>query len=213
MIVIVRVLVICVCAHDCIEYDPCPNPFNIGGATAPDGKGPGHPDCICTNGYCPDGQCKPDLPGGCCPDGRALSDLKNCPRTPGSVQGDGKGIDVAFSSGDFSSVLSVYSLGSMNRPDFICWEMKTENDKKIKIQRRDAFCPPRKECEGGDCPCQTWDSNENPIVQENTRCEYVTSDPMRYEEGMIRGDLPSAGERKGDDASTRFFKTTTIVTP
>ena len=206
------------CCHDCKDYGEPSCPASItdsDGNTVQranfDNKCPTDPTCK----KCPiDGRPKPADPGGCCL-GLAVNNMKTeCPFDGISTRTNPKGVDMAFSSNDFSSILSVYSLGSMNRPDFICWEMKTENGKTMKVQRRDAFCPPQRECEEAICRCQTWDANRDPVIHDNTQCEYASSDPMRYEEGILRGDIPTqASERKGDDSSTRFFKTTTIVTP
>ena len=190
------------CCHQDSYYRTCPF---LGPPPSYDGNCPE---------YCLDGNPPPSSPGGCCPNGQALSDLKDC---PGGVYrgGSPKGIDIAFGLHDMSSIYSVYSAGSMDRPDYICWKRDTSGGSTTKVQMRNLFCPPRSECSSDlstqECQCQTLDG----IVQEDTYCEYASIDPMRYEEGIIRGDVPLTPRTLNDPFQTdiRIFKTTPIVTP
>ena len=163
---------------------------------------------------CPDRKPIPSPPGGCCPDGTAAADLKDCSTKGPFHGGNPKGIDIAFDSGNPSSIASVYSTGSMDRPDYICWMKKEIGNQSVKVQKKGLLCPPQENCDGkGVCQCQSLDNLGKAFSIANTYCEYASRGPMRFEDGIIRNEDPSSQQKNKYETDIRFFKTTPIVTP
>ena len=181
------------CCHECVRYKPC-------SVSAPDGVCPEDPKC--------------EL----CPDGRPVDADGKCDNEGPFIGGNTKGVDIAFDSSHPGSIYSVYSTGSASRPDYICWRKdSTGQQSNVVRDNKGLFCPPPEEC-GESCPCQLFDTqnqNQNEYVPvEDSFCEYASRDPMRFEDGIVRGGLPSSG-RKTDKYGTdiRFFRQTTITAP
>ena len=198
--------------NTCFDWGNCPvlNP-----STDPDYK----LGCCPT---CPDGNPIPVPPscpnGGCCANGMAKCDIDNCPSTGSHIGGDPRGIDIAFGSQGVSSFYSVYSTGSMDRPDYICWRRDTAGT--TKVQMRELMCPPEDDCGGGTrdlstqmCQCQSLNASDEIISHDETYCEYASRDPMRFEEGIIKGDVPSSRGNDKYETGIRSFKTNLVVTP
>ncbi len=176
------------------------------------------PDNVCCKN-CLDGSPIPAPPGGCCPNGTAIADLKNC-SSGVHIGGNPMGIDIAFGSNNSASIYSVYSTGSMDRPDYICW-MNDPNGSSTRVQKRDLLCPPQEDCGGGArdvstqqwCQCQGLNASDELFNVDNTYCEYAARDPMRFEDGIIKGDLPSSRQNDKYETDIRIFKQTPIITP
>ena len=202
------------CCHQCNYHLSCPVPV-----ASADGKCPNDPSCSkCLNGrVCPSAKCCSSS-GSCVP-----RDQGKCPGEGAFIGGSSLGIDIAFDSTDrLYSTYSVYSTGAAVRPDYICWMTKqdpADANKKIKVQRRDLLCPPQEECDRDNasdlCQCKGPDGSQFSSV-ENTYCEYAVRDPMRFEDGIIRGDAPSTPSTLGTErfeTDIRFFKQNFILAP
>jgi len=57
------------------------------------------------------------------------------------------------------------------------------------------------------------DSYGEIVLHPDTYCEYASRDPMRFEDGIIRGDVPTSRENEKYETDIRFFKNNIIVTP
>ncbi len=186
------------CCHQCETYPGgCPSSIPV-----PDNRCPDDPTCTCIGGnrLCSDGTC-PD------------STTKECSQEGPFSGGNPRGIDIAFDSSSPGSIYSVYSAGSALRPDYICWQKGSGGQSSIKVQNHSLLCPPPEDCGGEVCKCRSFDAQGDSFPVENTSCEYASRDPMRLEEGIVRGELPASRKTDKYKTNIRFFKQTTIVSP
>lgn len=153
----------------------------------------------------PNGTPRPASPGGCCPNGKAVVDLKECSSNKG---GNPRGVDLVFSYGGPLSFYSVYSIGSAEKPNYICKSAKNHESFP------DLFCPPITECYSDltktSCLCQDVTGKEVP----DTKCDYANIDPMRNEENFLR-DLtePHASTPHTHESKTKLFRSVRVVHP